>query len=62
MNIIATEAHSNGGAFDVAVAERSEHTSARSEQMDGKTRETDGNRGFRKLFTFGNRAEVARAA
>ena len=62
MNILATYANSYVGAFDVALSARSEHTSARSEQMAGKTRETAGNRGFRKLFTFGNRTEVARAA
>lgn len=55
MNILATYANSYVSAFDVAL-------SARSEQTAGKTRETAGNRGFRKLFTFGNRTEVARAA
>lgn len=55
MNILATYANSYVSAFDVAL-------SARSEQTAGKTRETAGNRGFRKLFSFGNRTEVSRAA
>lgn len=55
MNILATYANSYVSAFDVAL-------SARSEQMAGKRVEPANDRGFRKLFSFGNRAPAATAA
>ena len=62
MNILATYANSYVSAFDVALSARSEHTSAHSEQMAGKRVEPANDRGFRKLFSFGNRAPAATAA
>lgn len=55
MNILATYANSYVGALDVAL-------SARSEQTAGKRVEPANDRGFRKLFSFGNRQETATAA
>jgi hypothetical protein len=56
MNILATYATSYVNAFDVAL-------SARSEQPAGKRVAVAANdRGFRKLFSFGARAETAKAA
>jgi hypothetical protein len=56
MNILATYATSYVGAFDVAL-------SARSEQTAGKRVTVAANdRGFRKLFSFGARADAAKAA
>ncbi|MEQ8266147.1 MAG: hypothetical protein RH982_03050 [Parvibaculum sp.] len=58
MNILATYANSYVNAFDVALSARSEQTGS----SNGKRNEAANDRGFRKLFSFGNRAEAARAA
>ncbi|MEX0839456.1 MAG: hypothetical protein WD034_07980 [Parvibaculum sp.] len=56
MNILATYATSYVNAFDVAL-------SARSEQPAGKRDSVAANdRGFRRLFSFGARADTAKAA
>ncbi|PKQ06713.1 MAG: hypothetical protein CVT72_05630 [Alphaproteobacteria bacterium HGW-Alphaproteobacteria-11] len=63
MNILATYATSYVAACDLALSARSEHPSARSEQMAGKREhEAANDRGFRKLFSLGARAASPKAA
>lgn len=59
MNILATYANSYVNAFDVALSARSEQKTAANHNEAGNDLR-DGL--FRKLFSFGARAEAAKAA